>query len=1457
MQPFGVFMQPFGVFKCFFGLYILYFSGLPILTLPPLNFYIPSMRKLLLTALMITSSYFINAQVKESEARTARQLVKLNSNISGLTAADLENSIVASTYKVTGGDDVQMVYLQQSYKGIPVFNELQVMAFKQGKLMSRTGSRISTIEEKTNNNNGVPTLTVLNAVQKALQNEGLTAKEQIVPVTTSPDGYKFTFGKLGVSLENISADLIWFPVGKDKQQVRLVWQVFVAPVNSTAYWLIRVDALNGNILGKQNLTITCNWVPEKHSTVEHATKHINTPAENTFILKRNDQVKWNYRPFIVSSAKYRVIPFPSESPTHLGANSALVTNPWTLAPGNATSLGWHNDGSGDHDSTRGNNVWAAEDKAGTNTVIDRAAVSSTALPNLNFDFTPDYTQPPRTTSPPNQQFGITNLFYWNNIMHDLSYLYGFDEAAGNFQNNNQGRGGLGNDYVVADAQDGAGTGNANFATPVDGSRPRMQMYLWNTSFVSRDGDLDNGIVAHEYTHGISNRLTGGPAIASCLGNAEHGGEGWSDYFALMVTTDWATANAGDGVKPRSIGTYVLDQPITGNGIRNFKYSTNIATNPLVYRNILPSESHDRGEFWCMALWEMTWEIIQVAGINPNLFNPAAPGGNSVALKLVTEGMRLQPCSPGFIDARNAILKADTLFYGGQYSCAIWKAFAKRGMGRGASQGSSESVTDQVVSFNSDNSTFSITQSVTQVPEGQNVTYTRHVTAGNCAPLANAYITDTLPTTVTWISGGVYNATNRTVTHGPINLNSLQSQDYSFTVSVNPGTFFIPVEHLNESVPNAAIPATWTAASSTSTVWTTSTINHSAPNAFYGPNPPSLTDHRLATTSAYNLNSAPSSFTLLSFWHRFDTEEGWDGGVVEVSTDGGTNWSDVGTKMSEYRYNGSLGTGSGNLLGGRQAFTGLINSFTRTSVNLSSYSGQPIKFRFRFATDDNTAPAGGGWFVDDINLKTIPAVYIKSNLFSFSNSLLAVADTFTQIMPDPSCIPASITGQPSAVTTCVGNNAVLTVAGEGSGTVSYQWQVNTGSGFIPVSNVAPYSGATTASLTISNVTTAMNGYQYRAVVANGCASLNSSIVSLTVTAGATVTTQPTTSTVCIGATTTFTTVATGATGYQWQVNTGSGFVDITNSSTYSGATTSTLTVTGVTAGMNNYVYRAVISSCGSPTTTNAASLVFWQPAVITGNPAHSTICAGSGTSFTVSTTGSIVGYQWQISTDGGTVFSNINGQTSATLTLNALTTTQNGNVYRVIVSGNCGSVTSIGAILQVKPTPTFTLGPIPSSLCVSDSAITLTAIGFIGTWSGSGVQINKFNPFAAGAGSATVTFTGTNDAGCSASKSTVIQVNDCSDRHLTLSNPGSLIILPNPSNGNFQVWVKTDLYTRLFLRVFASDGKLMASQSLSGITYDKKVPIDLTRLASGVYHLSFSNDEGGNFTSHGFKVVIAR
>ena len=652
------------------------------------------MKKLLVLFLLMYSAVSVNAQINDTENKIARDLAKKNTAVIGLTQTDMDNSIVANTYMIPG-TNIRMLYLQQSYRNIPVYNQLHVLAFKNETLVSNTGSRLAIKDE--GGRNAAPSITPETAVRVAMADCKVNTFKTILAESKSAEGNKLTYGKLDVATENISAELIWFPVDEGKD-MKLVWQVFIAPRNSSDYWLIRVDAANQQIISKESLTIYCNWDDKGHSVQDHLSKHPTPAAENILLNANKNKVPASNQPFVVNNAAYRIIPYPAESPIHPGGGHALVTNPWLMAPGNPTSLGWHNDGSVIYESTRGNNAYAYEDRNADN-LPGLSGVSSTPQPDLNFDFVPNYTLEPVITTPaPNQQFNTTNLFYWNNLTHDLAYIYGFTESARNFQNNNQGRGGAGADYVLAEAQDGGGTNNANFATPPDGSRPRMQMYLWTAPTPDRDGDVDNGIIIHEYGHGISNRMTG--TGSGCLSNAEQMGEGWSDYFGLMMTHDWATALPGDGFsKPRGIGTYALNQPITGVGIRQYRYTTNMAVNPLTYSN-LPTVAHPHGTgtIWCTVLWDMTWEIIQTAGINPSLHNIAANGGNAIALKLVFEGLRLQPCSPGFIDGRNAILKADTLFYGAQYSCAIINAFARRGMGIGASQGSSGSRTDQTVSF---------------------------------------------------------------------------------------------------------------------------------------------------------------------------------------------------------------------------------------------------------------------------------------------------------------------------------------------------------------------------------------------------------------------------------------------------------------------------------------------------------------------------------------------------------------------------------------------------------------------------------------------------------------------------------------------------------------------------------------------------------------------------------------
>jgi extracellular elastinolytic metalloproteinase len=273
-----------------------------------------------------------------------------------------------------------------------------------------------------------------------------------------------------------------------------------------------------------------------------------------------------------------------------------------------------------------------------------------------------------------------------NKFHDIVYQYGFTESAGNFQENNYDRGGMGNDGLVAVVQDRSMVNNAIFQCPPDGQRPLMRLFLWNTTSPARDGALSNEIVLHELTHGLSNRLTGGKADGRCLQNFDSVsmGEGWSDAIAMFLlrkATDTRQSDFG-------MGTYAVNQSPAGVGIRRFKYSTNMATSPLKYSQAYldvhqGGRPHLAGEVWANCLNEMYWNLVDLLGFGKDWYDSNQLKGNVVALRLVVEGMKRQPCNPTFLQARNAIMQANQDLYGGKYKCEIWAAFAKRGMGTNA------------------------------------------------------------------------------------------------------------------------------------------------------------------------------------------------------------------------------------------------------------------------------------------------------------------------------------------------------------------------------------------------------------------------------------------------------------------------------------------------------------------------------------------------------------------------------------------------------------------------------------------------------------------------------------------------------------------------------------------------------------------------------------------------------
>ncbi|KAI8322835.1 hypothetical protein GQ54DRAFT_259234 [Martensiomyces pterosporus] len=377
--------------------------------------------------------------------------------------------------------------------------------------------------------------------------------------------------------------------------------------------------------------------------------------------KVNALVDWTSQ-YTAAPEAFRVYPWQVPDPS-LGER-VLVENP---ADKTASPQGWVKS-----NQTAGNNVYAQSNPDGGYSWEHNFRPTSA---DRVFDYPLDLKKQPSTYI----EAAITQLFYTNNFMHDLFFRYGFDEASGNFQNENFSGKGRGNDAVIANAQDGSGYNNANFATPPDGRHPKMRMYVWDITSPYRDGDLDQGIVVHEYTHGISIRLTGGPANSNCLSWGESGGmgEGWGDIFATIIRLTENSTRTDDV----PMGAYSAKR-----GIRKYPYSTSLKTNPSTY-GIMDGpaywEVHAKGEVWAVIYYEVLWNLIDAHGFTKDLFGHDLTKGNVLALQLLVDGMKLQPCMPNFIDARDAIILADSQLTGGKNKCLIWKGFAKRGLGANA------------------------------------------------------------------------------------------------------------------------------------------------------------------------------------------------------------------------------------------------------------------------------------------------------------------------------------------------------------------------------------------------------------------------------------------------------------------------------------------------------------------------------------------------------------------------------------------------------------------------------------------------------------------------------------------------------------------------------------------------------------------------------------------------------
>lgn len=777
-----------------------------------------------------------------------------------LSSQDVNDWIIESTGN-SESTNIDTYWIKQRYQGIEIYNALSNVWIKNGTVINIENRFIPNIASKANTTSS--SLNVLDGLQiaKTLLNiDHGTINHEVI----EQEGSKIKISN--GDLDPIIAQLVFQKTNDNK--LRLSWNYIIDVAGHNHLWNVRLDAITKKIIAKEDMVISCSFNKNhKHSATCAVTENIFHSSEKLF--KPENAVQ-------TFGGSYRVIPFNYPSPNH--SPRVLISNPENSI---ASPKGWHdtnnlisNNAASKYTYLRGNNTWTRADYGD----VEPTTYSSTPTAN---GYSPDGTSALVFDFPYNGTFqaptsyidaATTNLFYMNNIMHDVWYQYGFNEANGNFQKDNYGKGGtinINGDAVWSDAQDGStkatpDLNNANFSTPADGSRPRMQMYLWTVGpstlplyinspsdisgpregrnnafspgnvpipiapnmiqanlvlyddgsadagqtdnadacgpavnaaalagkiavirrslaeasggtpcafaekvknaqnagavaaivvnnvpgiismsgadatitipaisvtqevgealiariktetvngklqldsppFVNSDGDLDNGIISHEYGHGISTRLAGGPNNSGCLGNYEAMGEGWSDWFGLMMQI-----KTGDvGTTPVPLATFVLSQPNNGPGLRQYPYTTNMSVNPLTFgdTNIaIPTDPADTsyryvmGEFWATTLWDLTWAYINKYGFNSDIYAASSLAGNNRVMKLILDAIKLQPCSPSIIDGRNAIIAADQATTGGADFCLITEVFRRRGLGINASSGDGNNPNDQVENF---------------------------------------------------------------------------------------------------------------------------------------------------------------------------------------------------------------------------------------------------------------------------------------------------------------------------------------------------------------------------------------------------------------------------------------------------------------------------------------------------------------------------------------------------------------------------------------------------------------------------------------------------------------------------------------------------------------------------------------------------------------------------------------
>ncbi len=926
---------------------------------------------------------------KRSEA--LRGFIKENNSLIGVSDAQADGLKVTQDYTNPDGN-LSFAMLEQSINGVPVFRGEIKAGFRQNGQMIRVINNLAPgLDYESLSTDFRDPLDAVKAAAGFIKHELKPA--DLTRNDAASTDLKTVFGQGDWAT---TAEKMYFPtepgVAVPAWRV-LIWQ----PVN--AYYVI-VDASTGTMLWRKNITEdqTQSATYQVYNNVNAFMKAADNPAP--------------------------LSPGPVD-PT-LGTQGALATRTnVTLigneAPNTFNNNGWITDGA---NITDGNAVEAGIDRDGTNGVD----APQTGAPNRVFDST--WNPAPGNPAPGDdpltaqaQRGAVIQMFYVMNRYHDSMYQRGFTEAAFNFQATNFTGMGVGNDRVSAEGQDSSGTNNANFSTPADGGRGRMQMYVWTGPTPDYDGTADAEVILHEVTHGTSNRLHGNAAGLST--NMARGmGEGWSDFYAEAMLSE--PSDPINGIYTTGgYATYLIAAGFTANyyyGIRRFPRApitflgpNGKPHNPFTFRYINsdcntligtttsspPPNSayprgpigvttcdqvHNIGEIWSSMLWEVRNRMVARLGHT---------AGTTRVLQTVTDGMKLAPVGPTILQERDAIIAAAAALPIAPEASAdvldVREGFRVRGAGFSASvtnPGTGANNTIVVEAFDLPNvvmgNPFAVSDSTGNnngFPEpGENVLLSVPVTNATGATVNSVTVNINGGTNVNYgniadattvtmqipfaIPGGAACGSTQVVTINIASALGAQTPQMRSFVLGQP----VGITENFDGVTPPALPAGWTTTqdSGTGITWaTTATGPSSAPNSAFANDPATVNMSSLVSPSV--AISSPSA--QLKFKNKYVTESTFDGMVLEIAIGAGA-FQDIITAGGSFvsnGYNATISTSFMSPIAGRMAWSGTsAGGYLDTVVNIpAAANGQNVKFRWRMASDSSVAATGVN--IDDVQI----------------------------------------------------------------------------------------------------------------------------------------------------------------------------------------------------------------------------------------------------------------------------------------------------------------------------------------------------------------------------------------------------------------------------------------------------------------------------------------------------------